>query len=165
MYYYRMLRIIVDDITPTTIYFLWFQRKKRMKEREIKMWERLNVACTSLFCAWITGCVLRAAALECKIFLPCCKYLPPRYLSILRNYLHTRERSYERIQHHADELPSLLHWALESERRYDLLFPLSTATATFDRVDRLSSLAWSRISVARTSCKVAKEWAIPGGNR
>lgn len=65
-------------------YTFWFQRKKRMREREIEMivWKKLNVACTSLFCAWITGYVLRAAALECKIFLPCCKYLPPRYLSI-----------------------------------------------------------------------------------
>lgn len=67
--------------------------------------------------------------------------LPATFPSILRNYLHTRERTYERIQYRADELPPLFHWALESERQYDLLFPLSAATATFDRVDRLSSLA------------------------
>jgi len=80
--------------------------------------------------------------------------------SILCNHLHTHNRMYERIQNRGDELPPLLHWALESERRYDLLFPLSAATATFDRVDRLSSLAWLRISVPRPSYKIAKEWAI-----
>lgn len=34
MYYYRMLRIIVDDITPTTIYFLIPTKEKNERKRD-----------------------------------------------------------------------------------------------------------------------------------